>query len=811
MRKILNALLIFFSFSAFSQKPETAALDLQAQMNLYASSKPQGLLFVHTNKNIYTPNEQIWFSGYLVGKGNVKEDFLQLFLIDVNGYKSVSTQRYLLKSGLCAGYFNLSDSLPPGKYMLVAMTNLLDSKNNPLHHYIQMITIKTGLVSKFSAKLDWQKSVASNEQSMRASLNLSFKSINKGENPSIQYAIDQGEFKNLKPASEQTRIITLSQEEGKLAKMLFVRIRYQGEQQLLKLPFLDRNRKEDNLSVNFHSEGGQAILNRRTLYTFEAFALNQPKHIKGVLLEDDKPLDSVSTNEFGIGKFHLAQKMGSKYALKILSGPEKAKDSIYAIAQAITHGISVSVRQAVVNDTLQFKLYAKQQSTLKVIIHNYRNIFAEFNTSASEDGRNVKLALNAVPKGICVITVLDSVGSHVAERLFFAHFNQAVKANMVTDQQSYGKRYPVKLNIKLQDSMGRPVQGLFSIAVVRQNRLDAGTLKHIEHSFYFADHLSNLPFALGALSLSKTPHLENTLLSRKLSAYNWADLLKAKSNDTLVSKAIGFVGFVSRNGKVLKKSIPLNFISSGSFGTINTKEGGYFFPTVQDMLNDGGSGITFSVNQENKDGFAISMEDAMVPLAEKYAADHSLYAVGALADSVTFEIEDHQNAIDLGSVSVSANSMKDRAYGKRMTLGKNKCGDYVDEYGYLNYPPSAGNAILYQPISGEQYKKRTDLDGNDRPFSVEPITYTGCQSSKENLSFKFAGVLKEKPFYGLNPQDQGTQYLSTLFWRSKVLTEKDGTIELNFMTGDASGLYTIILQGITDEHVVYGTSQFSVK
>ncbi len=809
MRKILNALLIFLSFSAFSQKPEPAASDIQGLMNLYASSKPQGLLFVHTDKNIYTPNEQIWFSGYLLGKGNVKEDLLQLFLIDVNGYKSVSTQTYLLKSGICAGYFNLSDSLPPGKYMLVAMTNLLDGKNNPLHHYNQMITIKTGSVSKFSAKLDWQNSVASSEKSVRASLNLSFKSVNKGENPSVQYAIDQGEFKNLKPASEQTRIISLSQEEVKLAKMLFVRISFQGEQQLLKLPFVDRNRKEDNLSINFYPEGGQAILNRPTLYTLEAFAFNQPKHIKGVLMEDDKPIDSVSTNEFGIGKFHLAQKMGSKYALKILSGPEKERGSIHPISQAITQGISVSVRQAVVNDTLQFKLYAKQQSMLKVIVHNYKNIFAEFNTSASEGGRNIKLALNAVPKGVSVITVLDSLGNPVAERLFFAHFSQVVKASLVTDQQSYGKRSPVKLNIRLQDSMGRPVQCVFSIAVVRQSRLDAATLKNIEQSFYFAPYLSKKPLSLGTLDHSKIPYLENILLGKNLSAYNWSDLIKTTSNDTIVSKAIGFVGFVSRNRQALKKSIPLNFISSGSFGTINTNEGGYFFPTVQDMLNDGTKGVTFSVNQENKEGFTISMENVMVPIAEKYAANHSMYAAEVLTDSATFDIKDQQNAINLGSVSVSAKSTSDRIFGQRMTPGKNKCGDYVDEYGYLNYPPSAGNAILYQPISGNQYKKRTDYDGINRRFSVEPITYIGCQSGKENQSFNFAGVLREKTFYGLDPQDQNLQHLSTLFWRSKVLTDK--AVDLDFMTGDASGLYTIILQGITDEHVVYGTSQISVK
>lgn len=811
MRKILNTLLIFCSFSAFSQKQEPAALDLQSQMNLYASSKPQGRLFVHTDKNIYTPNEQIWFSGYLLGKGNVKEDLLQLFLVNVNGYKSVLTQRYLLKLGICAGHFNLNDSVPPGKYMLVAMTNLLDAKSNPLHHYSQIITVKTGLVSKFSAKLDWQNSVASNEQSIRASLNLSFKSVNKGENPSIQYAIDQGEFVNLKPASEQTRIINLSQEEAKLAKVLYVRISYQGEQQLLKLPFVARSYKEDNLAVKFYPEGGQAILNRPTLYKLEAFALNRPKHIKGVLLEDDKPVDSVATNEFGMGKFHLTQKMGSKYALKILSGPQKAKDSIYKIPQAVAHGISILVRQAVVNDTLQFKLYAKQQSTLKVIIHNYSNVFAEFNTSASEGGRNVKLALNVVPKGICVVTVLDSAGSPVAERLFFAHFNQTVKANLVTDQQSYGKRSPIKLHIKLQDSMGSPVQGLFSVAVVRQNRLDAGTLKNIEHSFYFATHLSKVPLSLGTLSLSERSYLENILLGKNLSDHNWSDLIKNKSNDTIVSKSIGFEGFVSRNGKALKKSIPLNFISSDNFGTINTNEGGYFFPRVQDMLTDDSRGITFSVNQENKDGFTISMEDVMVPIAEKYAADHWLYSTDALTDSANFEIKDQQNAIDLGSVSVSAKSTSDRVYGQRMTPGKNKCGDYVDEYGYLNYPPSAGNDILYQPISGKQYKKRTDLDGGDRRFSVEPITYTGCQGVKENLSFNFAGVLKEKPFYVLDPTDQDQQYLSTIFWRSKVLTDKDGAVDLHFMTGDASGLYTITIQGITDEHVVYGTSQFSVK
>src|SRR5882762_11264467 len=67
-------LLLFFnslSFHLHAQQPKTLADSIEAQIEQRGAQKPATTLFVHFDKTIYSNNENVWFTGYLI-KANTK-------------------------------------------------------------------------------------------------------------------------------------------------------------------------------------------------------------------------------------------------------------------------------------------------------------------------------------------------------------------------------------------------------------------------------------------------------------------------------------------------------------------------------------------------------------------------------------------------------------------------------------------------------------------------------------------------------------------------------------------------------------------
>jgi hypothetical protein len=167
-----------------------------------------------------------------------------------------------------------------------------------------------------------------------------------------------------------------------------------------------------------------------------------------------------------------------------------------------------------------------------------------------------------------------------------------------------------------------------------------------------------------------------------------------------------------------------------------------------------------------------------------------------------------ENAKQLEEAVVNIRSRSSSLYGYRGKPGANACGDYVDEQGFLNYEYSSNR---YQPIVGKLYRKRTDLSADRTVFKVDPAFYHGCQTKEYSGGLQIDGVYGEREFYGVEPGETEPQYLSTLFWKSLLLTSDLGEAEFQFNTGDINDEFRIIVQGISDNDVFSGTTTFIVE
>lgn len=101
----------------------------------------------------------------------------------------------------------------------------------------------------------------------------------------------------------------------------------------------------------------------------------------------------------------------------------------------------------------------------------------------------IKIPLTDVPKGLATITIVDSLSRPLAERMFFAHYNDSEKLSLTTDQKTYKQRE--KVNLKLNLNVDK--NALVSIACVQSNRLEIKKMSDIESYTYINNELSQLP------------------------------------------------------------------------------------------------------------------------------------------------------------------------------------------------------------------------------------------------------------------------------------------------------------------------------
>lgn len=116
------------------------------KFELFNKAHTAVLLFLHTDKTLYIPNETIWFNAYLLSKNNDPLDnhnVLSVVLIREDGRKICLQSKYVVESGSAAGSLFLPDTIAAGLYQLLAYTNIVDKNAKPIAIFTQGITIKT--------------------------------------------------------------------------------------------------------------------------------------------------------------------------------------------------------------------------------------------------------------------------------------------------------------------------------------------------------------------------------------------------------------------------------------------------------------------------------------------------------------------------------------------------------------------------------------------------------------------------------------------------------------------------------------------
>lgn len=559
--------------------------------------------------------------------------------------------------------------------------------------------------------------------------------------------------------------------------------------------------------VKFYPEGGNMVSGLTGRIGWEVKdGTGRPVNTRGVLLIDGKPFDTIETSGYGMGAFYLKPQMVSHYSFKLLGAD--MPDTSYMFPPVKPAGTTVSIANALAVDTLKIRIANDKPGKVLLIIHNYKEVFFAVPVETNELGRIFKITLNDIPKGLTTATVLNEKGQPLAERIFFAHYDpkQQLKININTDQDVYGTRKKVTLHLKLNSVAAS--SAMVSIACVQGNRVEEMNKQDIASYYYLKHTLENLPYKDGYFGGGENDkqYLENVLLIKGWRRYKWEDLTKVTAADTLKNYSIPvFTGSVTKdNGKSVGKSTPLTLFSDSSVHIVMSDNIGKF-EVRPEYLTVRSTKKPYFLLQLNT---VINFSDPFLKTDQQVAKELDLTTMQLTTQQNpdAFKITGMVHTVQLKEVTIKAGNDESLYASKAVFDGgtRNDCGDYVCLYGVLNCPNHPGGGSL--PIKGRAYANGTG----------GVVLYYGCETiTKKKSNQKFVNsIYLSQEFYGfdgLQIPDPMPEYLSTIYWNHSVKINNDREVNLTFYTGDITGEFKIIVQGVEKKDVIYREKKFIVK
>ncbi|MCR5886354.1 hypothetical protein LRS06_00915 [Hymenobacter sp. J193] len=785
---------LFLTFTAKAQNPDSLFRRLSRQLALSDSdTASQSAVFLHLDKTLYTADESVWFAAYLLNAPNTQAHHtLYVTLLNEMEHSVVASYQFALEQGLASGSFALPDSLQSGKYCLTAYTNKSIVEQNP-HIFRQPLEVLGLRKDPFGLHITGTEQghailftgrVTRTEAGSALPATISFTLLADGQpyKTQQQSLSRSGEIQFTVPAALASKSLEIV---GKLGE---------GREQLaFKRPL---TWSSSGSLVSFFPAAGQLRAGQATQVAVSAKdAAGSALSTRCTLLENNVEVTSFTTDRLGNGLFSFTPKLEKQYVVKFRE--EKAPPrQTFPVVRASTW--SIRPVSTVVSDTLL--LYVTTPSLPSeglVAIHDGRAMRYGAYLRLRQAETLLKVPVGHWTPGIAYVCLYQKDGTLLEKRLVLIQSRQPLRVALQTDSASYQPLSSITLKVKLTNSQGQPVKGLFSFSAALAQAITAEA-KDIEvfslYERFLPDHILLPP----ALFLTNEPAVKSLLLRQEnvLADSAWA-FLHPGSPDR-------YDGYVLYYGKRPKK--PVDLLLSGKQTTLlQTDNAGRFTLPYQALRTDAGKKVTLSVVSKNPAGYKLELTSPWARINTTLAKQplwHSYLAPDALS-SEQKQLLASSTKVFLKEVVITAKKAEsDQYYGRSNSSGV--CTDYVCQFDVLNCPYHTG---VKSPVEGHWYNLETST-------GIKRVLYH-CQYQTRPLFIReVPATVTYTPFTPFNPSEPslpGTKPSTTLHWQAFVETNEQGEATLRFHTNARSGRFKALVQGMAGNSVFSSELYFEVS
>lgn len=826
--KISFGCLFFLScFFSYGQLLNTTANDsLVTNPEHIASQHLKENIYIHTDKDIYEPGENLWFKAYILKGTNLalstdtKIIFVELIQLHDDKNQTITREKYEAINGFANGHLFLEQTLEDGAYQLIIHTkNTLESASKEIIA-VKEIQVKENIIPKVLVDAEFTKRVYNRDEAVEAELTVFSRSRIPYTNTTIVAHLYGGTKKldriRLKTDDQGIAFIRFAAEKSKKATHIKLRIKTKGYElkHTIEIPYTNIS----EIQFGMYPEGGNLVEELPNTVAFKALdPSGRPVQVTGDLYENGKKIRSFSAIHNGMGKFGFIPKNNQKYTVKLT---QPRLDSVFELPNILPEGIKLQVNRSNKKHVHFNIIRSSSIPSQKVYIRaQHRGLIYWMATASLEkEAANFKLPLEKLPQGIVEVTLFNENFQPLAERLIYTNIDQKLHVTLKEISKSFFKqKEKVTLKFAVKDQYKNPAVANFSMSVhdhlYANKNNDYAIMPHYYLFSELKGHVYDASYYFNPIHKDRAKHLDLLLLTQGWRTYVWN-----KKNLSDVTSTTVFTPFV--NGKVYRK------LENGALQNISEASVNVSYPSY-----------THNIETNKKAAFSLPLvaykaaqgtEIVLIPFEDKNA----VIKVNAPFEHIEEATEKHisifpkndlalhikkQSSYDpkfsftetnfLEEVNLSSFSGRNKNHGSKGMYG-NVYGDYVCQFNILN---CKNHPYGNPPEDGRTYRL------NDGSFITYIARITGKKREANERFVKIKGLYPEKEFYSpqydKNPDEaMFPDNRKTLFWAPNLVTNKNGEIEVSFFTSDVQTTFFGKLEGTNGNGLLGGTIfQFDVN
>lgn len=827
MKKITFALCLCLIsyYSSYAQVlDKTANNRLVIQHELLASKQLKENIYIHTDKDIYEPGEDLWFKAYILNANDLKTSlntstvFVELIKQEKDTENSIVKEIYSAQNGFASGHLFLADILKDGTYQLIIHTkNTLDNASKTILATKQ-IEIRESVIPKILIDTEFSKKSYNRSDEIAMDLHI----FSRSRIPYVNATITADVFSTGKKI-DRLKVKTNEKGEAKLifpikktatAEYIQLRVRHKDETvyHSVDIPF------ENPAAIQFgmYPEGGNLVENLNNVVAFKAINHHgKPLSVEGILYEDEKKLRSFEAAHFGMGKFSFTPEPSKNYTVQ-LTNPKL--DSIFQLPNIRKSGIKLQVDRTN-HKNVHFSITKTKDLTInKVYIRaqSRGNVYWMATASLTKSRTRFKIPFEKLPQGITEVTIFNERFQPLAERLVYANLDQKLQIELAEMSKTlYRQKDKVDAKFTVKDQHGKPAIGHFSLRVFDHMYCEKDNDYAILPYYYlFSElkgHVYDASYYFDEKNKHREKHLDLLLLTQGWRNYTWnpENLLDEHDFVKPFNEEVTGRAFEVTKGKTLKnaKNVEIRVIVPKLVTSIKADtKGNFTLPLTYQRMHPGYQIMFLPLNTEK-----ITLE-VDFPFDEIYKRTENKKLFFPKTDRLIAEKQ--QSSYDpsfsfnetnyLEEVKLTGFKERNKNSQKSKLMRYAEPGaDYICyQYGILN---CVNHSVGPAPEVGKRYYTNSGFN----------VLYTGAK--KLNIEEKKPNFITARGFYPskefYNPTyDKKKDKLfpdnrKTLFWSPNLISNEKGEINVSFYTSDVQTTFFGQLEG-TNGNGLLGAKYF---
>ena len=603
--------------------------------------------------------------------------------------------------------------------------------------------------------------------------------------------------------------------------------------------------------LSFFPEGGDLIDGIPTKVAFKAWdGKGMPAEVKGVLQENGKEIARLETVHDGMGFVFMLPRKTSSYKVVLSDGQE------FSFAEVADSGLSIYLRKQT-DEYLEFHLcQPKEAAPQKVkLMGRMRGKLYCMAEGTLQNILRIKIPVKEFPlQGIAEFTLYNENGQPMAERLVYVHPERKLHIELNTDSARYFTRGKGKLNVKVTDEAGKPVQAHLGLSIfdgAYQNELNPeNMLSYCHLSTEIKGNIHNPAYYFDGNNKDRLAALDLLLLTQGWRRYVWEKADTAMLADCFLSDEIRGRQIIGKkkkrkelgNGEQLLQVSGPN--AENRFVLIDSL-GKFVVPT--DLMLGLRGGYVYLKPMLDKDEYKPSViveetfgkADSLRKSCQSYFPYMNPSQV--LSElQIDYPIISQDSSILLSEITVTGKKgrvFRDKMMGRLDSLAQISIGvswvcgcnagsgtTFLNDYkGYSHHPvgsptppppkkrlpPTIGETyalIKYEPVGRK--------DGKWIITAMDYVTYQGEEFTEEEL-LRMNNLWRVKGYYGtrefyqpdeLDMQSPIPDARNVLLWKPDIVTDEKGEAEVEFFCSDINTSFVGVMEG-TDGLGNLGTSQ----